>query len=226
MSASPASRLDLGRAPRSEVSTELAALLDQGHALRERVDDIDRQQREATERAATASAALAQLERRSLAGEDVGPERKKLEAELAKAKATAAEPWAERRAGGQQAVRDFEQEVTRFVGQHLGELAAELHEDAEAAAERVDNACHALIAAYHERMLIEGRVIGISAMVRAPQLGDVARTKAEAVVSEANALLQAGGEQAPLLRNDPRQAQHDEPAAEAETEREPEPAAT
>lgn len=58
----------------------------------------------------------------------------------------------------------------------------------------------------------------LAAMVRAPQLGDVARTRAEAVAAAASALLMAGGEQAPLLRNDPRQPQHDEPAAEAELE--------
>lgn len=214
MSVSPAARLDVGP-PRSEVSTELAALVAQRDALRDRVEAIDSEQREANERAANTSVALAELERRALAGHDVGGQRKKLEAELAKARAAAAEPWAERRAGGQQAVRDHEQQVRIFVGQHFAALYDDL---AEAAATRVDHACNELLAAYHERQVIDGRVTTLAAMVRAPQLGDVARTRAEAVAAAASALLMAGGEQAPLLRNDPRQPQHDEPAAEAELE--------
>lgn len=218
VSTGPAARLDLGPSPRSEVSMELAALLDQGHALRDRVDDFDRQQRTATERATAASEALAQLERRGLAGDDIGSQRKRLEGELAKAKATAAESWAERRAGGQAAVRDHEQKVTRFVGEHFAELYDELAEDAEAAATRVDAACHELLAAYYERQLIDGRVTTLASMVRAPELGAVGRTHAEAVAAAASALLQAGGEQAPLLRNDPREPQPDEPPAQAEPE--------
>jgi hypothetical protein len=73
-------------------------------------------------------------------------------------------------------------------------------------------------------MLVEGRVTTLAALTRAPRLGDVARTHAEAVTAAATALLQSGGEQAPLLRDDPRQRQ-DEPAAEAEPEREPKPTA-
>ena len=84
MSVSPAARLDVGP-PRSEVSTELAALVAQRDALRDRVEAIDSEQREANERAANTSVALAELERRALAGDDVGGQRKKLEAELAKA---------------------------------------------------------------------------------------------------------------------------------------------
>jgi hypothetical protein len=202
MSVRPAAQLDLGT-PRSEASTELAELLAHGRALRDRVSAIDREQREANERAATASAALAELERRALAGDDVGAQRKKLEGELAKAKAAAAEPWAERRAGGQQAVRDHNQQVVRFVGEHFATLYGELAEDAEAAATRVDHACNELIAAYHERQLVEGRVTTLTAMIRQPRPGDVERTRAEAVAAAASALLQAGGEQAPLLRDDP-----------------------
>ena len=214
----PVARLDLGSTPRSEVSKELAALVAQDRALRDRVDDIDREQREATERAEAATAALAELERHALAGDDVSQQRKKFEAELAKAKAAAAEPWAERRAGGQQAVSDHAQQVTLFVGQNFAALYGELAEDAEAAATSVDHACNELLAAYHERQVIDGRVTTLASMVRQPQLGDVARTRGEAVAAAASALLQAGGEQAPLLRDDPRQPQQDEPPAEAEAE--------
>jgi hypothetical protein len=215
VSVGPAAQLDLGT-PRSEASTQLTALLAHGHALRDRVDEIDREQREANKRAATASDALAELERRALAGDDVSAQRKKLEAELAKAKAKAAEPWAERRAGGQQAVRDHEQRVVLFVGEHFAELYGELAEDAEAAATRVDQAAHELIAAYHERQLIEGRVTMLAATIRSPRPGDVERTRAEAVAAAASALLQGGGEQAPLLHVAPTTPRYGEPVAEAE----------
>jgi hypothetical protein len=215
MSVGPAARLDLGT-PRSVSSTELAALLAHGRDLRDRVDQVDRQEREAAARAAAASEALAQLERRGLAGDDVGAQRKKLEAELAKSKAAAAEPWAERRAGGQQAVRDHDRQVVLFVGQHFADLYTELAEDAEAAAVRVDHACNEFLAAYYERMTVEGRVIALTAMIRQPDPNAVARTRAEAVAAAASALLQAGGEQAPLLRSDPRPAPRDEPVAEPE----------
>jgi hypothetical protein len=108
-----------------------------------------------------------------------------------------------------------------YVGQHFADLYGEQAEDAEAAAARVDQACNELLAAYHERMLVEGRVTTLTAMVRAPGLGDVARTHAEAVAAAASTLLQSGGEQAPLLRDDPRQPQPDEPHAEVEAEPEP-----
>jgi hypothetical protein len=214
MPVSAASRLDLGT-PRGEAATELAALLAHGRDLRDRVDEVERQQRDATARAAAVSAALAELERRGLAGADVGAQRKKLEAELAKAKAEAAEPWAERISGGQQAVRDHEQQVALFVGQHFPELYGELAEDAEAATGRFNHLCNELLAAYYERMTVESRVTALNAMVRQPEPNAVFRTRAEAVAQAVNALLQGGGEAAPLLRNDPRPPR-DEPAAEPE----------
>jgi hypothetical protein len=224
MSVGPAARLDLGPAPRSAAGVELAALLVQGRTLRDRVDAIDAEQRQASEDVVRLSAELADLERRAAAGEQVSAKKREAaEAALAKARSRHAEPWAERRAGVQAAVRDHERQVVIFVGQHFSEVYGELAEDAEAAATRVDNACHELIAAFHERMLIEGRVTTLAAMVRAPELGGVARTHAEAVAAAASALLQSGGEQAPLLRDDPRQPASVQRTVEAEADREPEP---
>jgi hypothetical protein len=90
---SAAARLDLGPSPRGEATITLAGAARPGTPPRDRVDALDRDRREATQPAASASEALAQLERRSLAGADVATQRKKLETELAKARATAAEPW-------------------------------------------------------------------------------------------------------------------------------------
>jgi hypothetical protein len=68
-------------------------------------------------------------------------------------------------------------------------------------------------------------VTTLAAMVRAGGGADVERTKAEGVAAAASTLLQSGGEAAPVLRNDPREPQQDEPVAEAEAEPEPEPVA-
>jgi hypothetical protein len=201
----------------------LAALLAHGRVLRDRVDETEREQRETNLRVAAASAALADVERRSLAGDDVDAQRTKLELGLAKAKAAAAEPWPERHAGAQQAVRGLEREVARFVSAHFAELYGELAEDAESAASRVDRACSELIAAYHERQLVEGRVIGLAAMVGHAQPGDVARTRAEAAAGAASSLLSSGGERAPLLADDPRPPREKPSVNEAMR---PEPAAT
>jgi len=93
---------------------------------------------------------------------------------------------------------------------------AELHEDAEAAAEAVNRACRAVEAAYYERQAVEQRVTTVAAMVRVPRPGDVRRTKAEAVVRETNRLLAEGGEQAPTLTVDPRKPRHGETITETE----------
>ena len=220
MSVSPVARLKLGP-PRSPLSEELAALVGQRDALRDRVDATDREQREANEDVARLSESLADLERRAAGGEKVSAKtRTEAEQALTSARLRQGEPWAERRGGGERAVRDHLQQMTIFVGQNFAALYDELAEDAEAVAARVDHACNELLAAYHERQIIDGRVTTLAAMVRAPEVGAVARTQAEAVAAAASALLQAGGEQAPLLRDDldPRQPQQDEPPAEAEPE--------
>jgi hypothetical protein len=92
--------------------------------------------------------------------------------------------------------------------ENLNALPAELAEDAQAAAAAVDAAAHGLVAAYHERMLVENRVTTLSSLIRIPRVGDVARTKAEPLVREAERLLANGGEQAPTLAVDPRAPRH------------------
>jgi hypothetical protein len=222
MHLNPAAQLDLGSAPRSEASAELAALLAQGHAIAQGVDDIDQQQRQATEEVARLSAVLADLERRAAAGEEVSDaQRTKAEQALTKARSKAAEPWAERRGGQQAAARDHDRKVALFVGENFPALYGDLAEDAEAAAASVDSAARALVSAYHERMAVEQRVTALSAWVRAPHPGNVAGTRSEAVVREAERLLAEGGERAPLLRDDPRQAASVEPTVTPEREPEP-----
>jgi chromosome segregation ATPase len=187
-------------------------------ALDERVSAIEREARQATEEVARLSTELAELERRAAAGEQVSSRsRTEAEAKLAKARARHGEPWAERRAGVEAAIRDADRELRVFVREHLPELAAELSEDAEAAAEAVNRACRALSDAYLRRMEVERQVMALAGTAGiSMNPGDVARTKAEAAVAAADALLRAGGEAAPVMVV--RQPEPVEPPAESEPE--------
>ena len=207
-------------APRSDEAVELSRLIDERLALDARIDSIDEAERTAWQNVHRRSAELAELERSAAGGGKVSDsERTKLEQELAEARARAQEPWAERRAGVENAARDADQQLGRFIGENLDALLAELHEDAEASAAAVDAAAHQLVSSYHERMLVEARVTALCALVRPARPGDISRTRAEAVVREAERLL-AQGEQPPTLQVDPRKPRHGATIAD-ESEREP-----
>jgi hypothetical protein len=210
-------RLDLGDAPRSEAAKTLVAMLANRAAMAERADAVDVRQGEAVQRRDAAAIAVAQLERRAAGGEDVSQgERTKAEKTLSEARAQADAPWAERRAGAIAAVGDLDDEIKRFIAANLDELVDELREDGKAAAESVDAACRALIDGYQHRMLVEQRLTSLLSMVRIPRVGDVTRTKADGVVAEANRLLESGGEQAPVMRVDPRAPRHGQAVADVE----------
>jgi len=210
-------RLDLGHEPRSDAGKTLAALLTSRAQMASRADAIEVQQRQAVEDRDAAAVALAQLERKSAAGEPVSQgERTKAEKTLSETRAQADAPWAERRAGAIAAVGDADDAIRRFIAEHLDELVDELREDGTAAAESVDAACRSIVEGYQARMLIEERLTSLLSMVRVPRVGDVTRTKAESVVGEANRLLDSGGEQAPVMRVDPRAPRHGQSVAEVE----------
>jgi hypothetical protein len=191
--------------PRSTPAQELNRLVDEQAALRRRLRELDDEQRAASETRESLSAGLAALERRAAAGEKVSAaERAKLEAELAEAKARMAEPWAERRAGVEAAIRDSDHGLRRHVADNLDALIGELAEDATAAAGEVDAACRDLVTAYQHRQAVDGQTAALLALVRSARPGDVERTRAEQVVNQATRLLQQGGEMPPLVRVDPR----------------------
>jgi hypothetical protein len=177
-------------APRGDAAKELVALLERRESLVAKLDDLDRQQRAATAAASEASSALAQLEPRALGGEKIAAaERRRLEDALAAARATAAEPWAERRAGAREAVGDCQRQVQAHVGEHLGELLDELGEDGERAARAVDAGAAAILDAYAERARVEQAITTLAAMVRPPRVGDISRTRAEKLHAAASELL-------------------------------------
>src|SRR5262245_65832726 len=100
---------------------EMARLVEQREQARVRVDAIEAEQREATAAVQRGSEELVALERTD------GPaaQRRKVEAELAAARAKAAEPWDERAAGARARVRDRQVEVQAFVAAHLDERSEE-----------------------------------------------------------------------------------------------------
>jgi hypothetical protein len=201
----------------SAASEQLHALVVARAELDDRLDALDDRQRQASEDVARLSEELSELERAAAVGEQVTPaHRTKAENALMQARLLHGQPWAERREGIRAAARDADRDLNQFVAEHLGDLVDELHETADAAAQAVDRACHTLVSAYAERQAVEARVSALTAMVRNPRPGDVARTRAEAVVREANRLLEEGGEQSPRLVVDPRAPRHGETIAEAE----------
>jgi hypothetical protein len=95
---------------------------------------------------------------RHAGGEDVPADVvRKAEQALAKAKGIAVQPWGERQAGLNDAVRDAAAAIQRHAGQHFDALAAELDDEARRSAERVNVALRALTNAYAEREHVAGR---------------------------------------------------------------------
>jgi hypothetical protein len=174
----------------------LAELVEAREQAEARVYALEAEARASARRAADASATLAEFERRG--GRPA--ERDKLEAALAEARAQAAEPWAERVSGARAAVRDADAEVRRFAGEHFAELVAGLEADGRLAAEHVDRAAEEFIRATERRAEAERNLISTVALTRRLDPNDVARSRADEAVAAVTALLQRGGEAAPVLR--------------------------
>lgn len=142
-----------------------------------------------------ASARLAEGERVGLSAS----KRSALEEKLAVAKAKAAEPWAERIDGAKAALRDVDGAVRAFVSEHLDELVTGLEADGRLAAEEVNAAAGALIAAQLKREQIASSISRLIMLVGRPGPGDVSRSVAEEAARAAAALAAAGGELPPTL---------------------------
>jgi hypothetical protein len=193
----------------------IADLLSRRDELTGAVERIDEAQRAATRSVQEAAQALADLERRAASGEDVSAaQRKRAEDELSKARARAAEPWAERRKGANAAVADLDARVHGFVIEHFDALAEALHETGQALAREVDRAAGDLVAAHAEREDCARRLSALASMIARVRPGDVSASNADEAAQAASALL-VSGEVAPVLRHDPRQPRHGELLAEA-----------
>jgi hypothetical protein len=97
----------------------------------------------------------------------------------------------------------------------LTPLAAALEEEGAAVAAELTEAAEAVVAAYRKREAVAGEISHLAAMTGRVLPGDVSRSRAEALAKEAAALVQAGGEEPPVLKRDPRQPRHGAAAARA-----------
>jgi hypothetical protein len=183
----------------------LAELLAERERIRTRVAEVDSQQREATAAAQQASDELIELERK---GGRPGAQRSKLEQTLAEARARAAEPWAERIEGARQRARDAHGAVQRFVGEHLTELVESREVNGRIAAQALTDAAQAILAAHAERERVAREIAELCSLVARVSPGDVSYSRAEGLARAAGDLLQAGGEEPPVLQRDPREPRH------------------
>ncbi len=188
----------------STATQAMARLVAERDRARDRVDELEREARFSGERAAAASAALTEFERRG----GRAAERTKLEAELAEARAKAAEPWAERIAGARTRIGDHQAELQRFVGEHLQELVADREAEGEAGAARLTEAAERVLTAHREREQIAGEIAQLCSMVGRVHSTDITHSRGEALARAAGDLVDGGGEVAPKLVRDPRTPVH------------------
>ncbi len=134
----------------------------------------------------------------------------KTEAKLNAARASLSEPWAERIHGAEQAARQARGDADAYASEHVAELAAELHDEAAAACDRVEAALRQIIEA-HAHVVDVGHRLSILARAsgRDPQ-AVTPTTNAEEAVKGANAAL-TGGIRRPVLPS-PREAEFVEAA--------------
>ena len=179
----------------AEATAKLAELQEQRGRAVARVDDLEREMREAGAAAAQASAALIEYERKG------GPaaRRRELEQTLAAAKAKAGEPWSERIEGARQSVRDLDQRLRQYVAQNLPELLAAKEADGDAAAERVNQLAAEFYEAWLARERIAAEIGGLISRVSAPGPSDVSHSAADQAAAACRALLDNGGERPVVL---------------------------
>jgi hypothetical protein len=106
------------------------------------------------------------------------------------------------------AIRDTQHQVKVFIAEHLDELVKDLERDGEVAAANLTAAAEAVVAAHQERERIAGEIGALVSQVARVRPGDVSFSRSDELVRAASALIQAGGEEPPRLRRDPRLPTH------------------
>lgn len=166
-----------------------------------RITEIQRDARAAGEARTNARAKLIELERR----DNVKPaERAAAERALHDAELAASQPWQQRIQGAEARVRDVDQELRAFIGEHLPELVSSIEERGAAAAERLNAALAEVVAANQEWAAAAAELGATLAAVGSVKPGDVSYSRTEAVTRACAEALAAGGELGPKLRRDSR----------------------
>jgi hypothetical protein len=185
----------------------LVELLAKRSSLEARVDALEHEQGQAHAAARAAAHAVEEAER-------AGAPDAKLDAALAKARARAAQPWAERVAGARRAVADADAAIQRYEVANLRGLNDGLAELGEHAARDINRAAADLVGAYERWQNISGRMSGLASAIRPTRPGDASFSRAERAAAEAARLLDMGGEVAPR-HADPTKPRHHAPADDA-----------
>jgi hypothetical protein len=186
---------------RGEAMAELLRLAEVEEAARGRVGQVGMDARAAGTELAAAKDALIELERRAGVDGPAAQERKQAETRLAKAEEAAKAPWVERRTGAEAAVRDAHHAVQLHAAEHLAELVAEVEEDGVAAAEAVNHAAEAFLAAVARRGEVDQTLTEVVSLVHRMTPGTLNRPRSDAARREIETLLREGGEVAPMVRD-------------------------
>jgi hypothetical protein len=177
------------------------------------VEQVEADHRAAAVAVREATATLAEVERRSFGGEKIpAATRREAEDALRDAQARSAEPWAAQLDGARSALRDTEKELGRYVQANLRELADEVEERGEQAAQDVLRAAAELREAHARREAVAselGQLLALTGShVRPADVGPPCR--AQTAARECGDLLMRG-EDGPRLSRYPGEA----PAAPA-----------
>lgn len=165
----------------NDAASGLAQLDRQRAQAVERVEALEREQAAAALAVRTAAAELAEHERRG--GRPA--ELQKLEAALAEARAAVADPaLAVKIEGARARGGDLQVERQRFIAENLRELVDALERDGRAAADRLNAAAEALVAAFGERQRVDQAISQLASAVGRVRAGDVARSHADALVRQ------------------------------------------
>jgi chromosome segregation ATPase len=193
--------MELALEPRGDAMTELVRLSAAEQELRRRVEQVDNEARFANAELTAAREQLVELERKAGAGGPRAQQRRKVEQRLAEAEQAAAQPWRERIAGAEQAVRDARSAVRQHAAQHLDELVDELEQAGAEAAEFVDAAAESFVAAVERCEAVERDLIATVALTgRAMTPADVSRLRSGEAAQAVRQFLAQGGEHAATLR--------------------------
>lgn len=186
--------------PRGPAMIELVRLAEDEQRLRARVDEIGRAARDATAELAAAREALAELERRAATEQVTAQPWRKAEERLARAEQAASAPWPQRRAGAERAAQDGRQLIQRHIAEHFNAIVSELEENGAAAAEQVDHAAEAFLAATYRRAEADRNLTAVVALTRRMTPNDVTRARSDEAVRAVSAFIERGGEVGPALR--------------------------
>jgi hypothetical protein len=147
-----------------------------------------------------ARAALVELERKAGAGGPTAQQRAAAEKRLSKAEAAAGEPWVERRQGAEAAALDGRHALQQFATENLDALVGEVEQAGADAAEQVNSAAEAFLAAVDRHTQVGRNLTDVVALTRSMRLGDISHPRSDQARREIATLLQQGGEQPVVLQ--------------------------